>query len=128
MVAELAGLAIDAVAAGDGALVGGVVSMVGPSSPVTGIVVGASGFPWDNVPFLDLIRAAGVPQSLPLQLGNDANLAALAEYRALPEPRPQTLVHIRGGLGVGGGIVSDGAIDLALEAFYQDPTIVPGVG
>ena len=52
--------------------------------------------------------AAGI--GLPVVVENDANAAALGEYLALEEPRPDVFVHLTLGSGIGSGVILDGRI------------------
>lgn len=66
-----------------------------------------------NLRFLDgtsLERDLAAAVELPLAVENDANAAALGEYRALDEPRPDSFVHLTLGSGVGSGIVLAGRL------------------
>jgi predicted NBD/HSP70 family sugar kinase len=55
---------------------------------------------------LDLGRIAPAPD-IPLIVGNDATMAAVAEAR-LHSPRPRTLLHLVVEIGIGGALVVDG--------------------
>lgn len=89
----------------NGAVLAGVgVSIYGLVSSESVVSV-APNLGWHEVPLADLIREAlGV--AVPVLLGNDANLGALAEHRR--SPALDNLVFISGEVGVGGGIISDG--------------------
>lgn len=60
-----------------------------------------------NYPLVSEIEAEF---GIPVFLENDANAAAFAEYSAMREPRPQRMVFITIGTGIGGGVVIDGKI------------------
>lgn len=65
---------------------------------------------------------------LPLTLVNDANLAALAEYRALPPRRrtpPRSLAYLKADIGVGGGLVLDGRIHTGGHGVAGEPGHMP---
>ena len=47
---------------------------------------------------------------IPIFVDNDANLCALGVYWLLKEPRPESLVNITLGTGIGGGIIFQGKI------------------
>ncbi|GAA4205565.1 ROK family protein [Streptosporangium oxazolinicum] len=57
----------------------------------------------------DLTRALRDP-GFPVQVDNDANLAALAEYRFGPHAGTANLVYLTGEIGVGAGIILDGRL------------------
>ncbi|GAA2771420.1 ROK family transcriptional regulator [Streptomyces showdoensis] len=65
---------------------------------------------------------------LPLVLVNDANLAALAEYRALARRRtvpPRSLAYLKADIGVGGGLVLDGRIHTGGHGVAGEPGHMP---
>lgn len=57
----------------------------------------------------DLTKALRDP-GFPIQVDNDANLAALAEHRFGPYAGTADLVYLTGGIGVGAGIILDGRL------------------
>ncbi|MEV4801938.1 ROK family transcriptional regulator [Nonomuraea sp. NPDC049421] len=57
----------------------------------------------------DLAKALRDP-GFPIQVDNDANLAALAEQRFGPYAGAADLVYLSGGVGVGAGIILDGRL------------------
>lgn len=76
-----------------------------------------------NLRFLDgapLERDLAVAAGLPLAVENDANAAALGEYRALPRPRPASFVHLTLGSGVGAGIVLAGRLYRGSSGFAAE--------
>ncbi len=78
----------------------------GPVNSVTGRVITShqvSG--WDDFPLVDWTREAfGVP----VQLGNDCDVAALAEATCGAGRGVRTVFYITVGTGIGGGLVIDG--------------------
>ena len=70
-----------------------------------GVVRVAPNLGWHNVD----VAAALSPPGAPLTVENEANLAALAELHAHPEPRP-SFVYISGEIGVGAGLVLEGRL------------------
>jgi predicted NBD/HSP70 family sugar kinase len=78
----------------------------------------AANLGWRDVAVLDELRArseGALPEDLVLTLDNEANLAALAELwcggHASRDGSPlRTFVHISGEIGIGAGIVVDGAL------------------
>jgi glucokinase len=89
-----------------GAIVGLGVAAPGPLDPVAGIVFQAPNLPrWHNVPLVDeLQRATG----LQVVLGNDANLAGLAEARCGAGRGAANLVYLTVSTGIGSGMIIDG--------------------
>jgi len=65
-----------------------------------------------NIPFDDFPLSATIGQRAPwpVFLGNDANVAALGEYRAGSAKGARSMVMVTLGTGVGGGIILDGRI------------------
>ncbi|MFB7937987.1 ROK family protein [Streptomyces sp. NPDC056049] len=64
----------------------------------------------------------------PVVLANDANLAALAEYRALTVRRgaaPRSLAYLKADVGVGGGLVVDGRIEAGGHGVAGEPGHMP---
>ncbi len=80
----------------------------GPLDPYTGMVFTTPNMPgWDHVPLRDLlIERTG----LSIVLGNDANLAALGEWRFGGGQGYQHLVYLTISTGIGGGVISDGRL------------------
>ncbi|MBZ9848136.1 ROK family protein [Mesorhizobium sp. CA14] len=80
----------------------------GPLDPKAGIVIGPptlSG--WHNVPMIDILsRQFG----LPVRLENDANAAALGEWRLGAGRGTASMVFVTVSTGIGGGVIADGHI------------------
>ena len=73
----------------------------------TGVVVYANNLEWRNFPAADCL---GALTGLPVAIGNDANVAALAESLYGCARGAQSAVILTLGTGVGGGIVLDGRL------------------
>ena len=76
-----------------------------------GVVRLAPNLGWVDVPLRDLLteRMAGSgADGLPVQLGNDGDLGALAEHLRGAGRGVDDLVYVSGEIGVGGGIISGG--------------------
>jgi glucokinase len=86
------------------------VSAPGPLDPWRGIIHWAPNLPdWHDVPLSDrLCEAVGRP----VWMGNDGNLAALAEQRYGAGKGQLDLVYITVSTGIGGGVVSHGQVVL----------------
>lgn len=104
------------------------VSAPGPLNPETGVVVAPPNLPgWHNVPLGDILREAfGVP----IYVGNDANVAALAETARGAARGYRHAIYITVSTGIGSGIIYDGRlilgkIGLAAEAGHI-PLVVNG--
>jgi glucokinase len=76
----------------------------GPTDPFEGVVLVAPNLPgWRNIPLRQLlVDRFGVP----VFLGNDANLAGLAEYRYGAGRQSSHMIYITVSTGIGGGVIS----------------------
>jgi predicted NBD/HSP70 family sugar kinase len=86
---------------------------VGVSVPATvrrqdGFVVQAPNLEWRDVPLAQLF-AQKLGGDLDVQVGNDANLGALAEHQRGAALGFDNVIYINGSVGVGGGIIVDGS-------------------
>jgi glucokinase len=90
------------------------VSVPGPFDPETGTVLRPPNLPgWDEVP----LRAwLGEALGRPVHLENDANAAALAEWRFGAGKGTRHLVYLTMSTGVGGGLVLDGRLYRGVRA------------
>ena len=70
-----------------------------------GMITGSTNIPLVDLPFRDVM---GERLGLPVALDNDANVAALAEWRVGAGRGSRDLVMLTLGTGVGGGVVVDG--------------------
>jgi N-acylglucosamine-6-phosphate 2-epimerase len=82
----------------------------------TGRVDSNKGIVFDGVPLAEdyigfpIVETIQKATRLPVFIENDANAAAYAEYSLMKENRPQRLVFITIGTGIGGGIIIDGKL------------------
>ena len=113
---DLARLAAEVVAAAarDGLRVVGVNLAVPGLVTAGGVVRLAPNLGWREVDVAGALRARAADIGVALTgasltVDNEANLAALAELHAAPEPRP-SFVYISGEIGVGAGVVLDGRL------------------
>ena len=84
------------------------ISSPGPLNPVTGVIIAPPNLPgWHNIPLVDIIAAEF---DLPVYLGNDANVAALAEASKGAAQGCRHVVYITVSTGIGSGIISDGKL------------------
>ena len=86
---------------------------IGVSIPGTvrrrdGFVEHAPNLDWRAVPFAALL-AERLPRRLDVQAGNDADLGAVAEHQRGAAIGYDHLVYLNGSVGVGSGIIADGA-------------------
>jgi predicted NBD/HSP70 family sugar kinase len=84
------------------------VSVPGTVRRTDGLVKHAPNLEWRDVPFADILgeRLGG---RLEVQVGNDANLGALAEHQRGAAVGLDNVIYINGSVGIGGGIIADGA-------------------
>lgn len=104
-----------------------VVALPGPLNPETGIIFAAPNIPgWENFPIgPELEKRFGVK----VRIGNDANLAALGEWRFGAGQGHQHLLYLTISTGIGGGVISDGRLLLGtrgLAAELGHITVQPG--
>ncbi|MFV9507333.1 MAG: ROK family protein [Oscillochloridaceae bacterium umkhey_bin13] len=80
----------------------------GPLDPTTGIVYSPPHMPgWDAFPLRAMLAEA---IALPVFIGNDANAAALGEWRFGGGRGRRDLVYVTVSTGIGGGVISDGQL------------------
>ncbi|ESY06285.1 glucokinase [Mesorhizobium sp. LNJC399B00] len=80
----------------------------GPLDPKAGIVIAPPTLAgWHDVPLIDIL---GRHFGLPVRLENDANAAALGEWRFGAGRGSGSLVFVTVSTGIGGGVVADGHI------------------
>lgn len=101
------------------------ISAPGPLNPTTGVVVAPPNlYGWSNVPLADIIRDAF---DLPTYVGNDANLAALAEYTrgAAKGKGYRHVIFITHSTGIGSGIITDGKLLLGRDGLAAEFGHIP---
>ncbi len=77
----------------------------GPTDPKMGLVLNAPNIPgWVNLP---LSRIISDEFNVPVYIGNDANLAALGEWRFGAGRGHHDLVYLTISTGIGGGVIRD---------------------
>ena len=119
----------------EGAALAGVgVGSPGPLDPYEGVVLTPPNIPgWHDVPLRAILAER---TGLPIELGNDANAAALGEWMFGAGRGRRNLVYITVSTGIGGGVISDGRlllgyrgsaaevgiqiVDYATRAFWED--------
>jgi len=99
---------------GSNTLVTGIgISAPGPSNPNTGVVVAPPNLPgWHNVPLVQILQKEF---GYSTYLGNDANVAALAEIARGAARGFRHVIFITVSTGIGGGVVSDGRLLLGKD-------------
>lgn len=88
-------------------LVGCGVSVPGLVRGLDGLVVAAPNLGWTDVALADALESA-IDVDVPISVGNDADLGALAESRFGAGTGSDQMVFVSGEVGVGGGLVSGG--------------------
>lgn len=84
------------------------ISSPGPLNPVDGVIIAPPNLPgWHNVPLAEIIAAEF---DLPVYVGNDANVAALAEATKGAAQGCRHVVYITVSTGIGSGVISDGKL------------------
>ncbi len=103
------------------------VAAPGPLNPYTGIIVSTPNIPaWTNYPLADLLSKR---YKVPAFLGNDANLAALGEWKYGAGQGHQDILYLTLSTGIGGGVISGGRLiegcrGMATELGHV--TVLPG--
>lgn len=91
------------------------IGIPGPLDPVKGEVYDPPNLPgWGTVPLRKALQERlDLPESTPIVLVNDANAAALAEYKfgaGAKNANIKHLVYLTISTGIGGGVISDGKL------------------
>lgn len=90
----------------------------GPLDPWKGVIMDAPNLPgWKNVPLKDLMEEEF---ALPAFVGNDANLAALAEQRFGVGQGIADLIYLTVSTGIGGGVIMDNKLLLGAHGFAAE--------
>jgi len=90
----------------------------GPLNPITGVVREAPNLPgWQDVPLRTLISERF---GRPTFLGNDANLAGLAEYHYGAGRGIRDMIYLTISTGIGSGIIVDGRMLLGAEGLAAE--------
>ena len=102
------------------------VAAPGPTDPYDGIVFEAPNIPgWNDLPLKRIIQDRF---NVPVAIGNDANLAALGEWRYGAGNGHRHLVYITVSTGIGGGVIVDNQLLLGvrgLAAEFGHITVIP---
>ncbi len=102
----------------DGTMVEGIgISIPGPTNPFTGTVELGTNLGWHNIPLARIVREEfGVP----VYLGNDANVAALAEAAIGAARGTRHSIFITVSTGIGGGIIVNGRMLLGVNGYAAE--------
>lgn len=94
------------------------VAVPGPVDVTTGVVRFAPNLPgWREIPVRDILRER---LGLPVHVGNDANLAALAEHRFGAGRGVRHMIYVTVSTGVGGGIIVDNRLLLGQRGYAAE--------
>ncbi|HOB91595.1 MAG: ROK family protein [Bacillota bacterium] len=86
----------------------------GPLSVSEGVVYSAPNLGWDHVPIRQILKDEfGVR----VEVGNDANVAGLAEWRFGAGEQCRNMIYVTVSTGIGGGIIVDGKLLLGSHDF-----------
>jgi glucokinase len=100
----------------DGLRIG--IASPGPLNPFTGIIFDTPNLPgWENVPLADEISAHF---SSPVVINNDANLAALGEWKHGAGRGVDDIVYLTISTGIGGGVISQGQLFLGASGLAAE--------
>ncbi|MFI6977674.1 ROK family protein [Embleya sp. NPDC050154] len=105
-----------------------VIAMAGPVTGPGHTVAAAIDFGWSRTDLRALVLAHLPDLACPLDVVNDANVAALAEYHARAEPGgelPYSVAYIKADTGVGGGLVVDGRIHTGTHGMAGEVGHIP---
>lgn len=109
-----------------GAVRGVGIGAPGPVDPFRGILIQGPNLPgWINVPVCERLEAL---LHIPVRLGNDANLAALGEWKFGAGRGENDLIYLTIGTGIGGGIICGGRLLVGARGLAGEPghiTLVP---
>ncbi|MBE3118557.1 MAG: ROK family protein [Candidatus Atribacteria bacterium] len=103
------------------------VAAPGPLNPYTGIITSTPNIPaWTNYPLAELLSKH---YQVPAYLGNDANLAALGEWKYGAGQGHHDVLYLTLSTGIGGGVISsdmliEGCSGMATELGHV--TVLPG--
>lgn len=99
------------------------ISAPGPLNPFSGVIVAPPNLPgWLDVPLRDIMTAEF---NLPVYIGNDANVAALAEASKGAAQGCRHVTYITVSTGVGAGIICDGKLLLGREGLAGEFGHIP---
>lgn len=94
------------------------ISAPGPLNPQTGVIVRPPNLPgWEDVPLGDILHQEF---NVPVYVGNDANVAALAEAARGAAQGYRHVIYITVSTGIGSGIIIDGRMLLGREGLAAE--------
>jgi len=100
------------------------IAVPGPTDPYKGIIFGAPNIPaWKNLPLMNMLQEQF---KVPVDLGNDANLAAMGEWKFGAGKGHRHLAYMTVSTGIGGGVILDNKLllgDRGLAAEFGHITV-----
>jgi glucokinase len=94
------------------------IGVPGPLDPFEGVVLEAPNLPgWKDVPLQAKLQSHF---DCPVRLGNDANVAALGEWRHGAGERTDPMLYVNIGTGIGGGVIVGGEILLGIHGLAAE--------
>jgi glucokinase len=109
---------VQAVVPDTGVVKAAAVASPGPLNPYTGVVMYAPNLPgWSDVPLRSILRQQ---LQLPVEIGNDANLAALGEQRWGAARGVADMAYITLSTGVGAGVILNNQLVLGLHGLATE--------
>ena len=98
-------------------------SSPGPLNPLTGVIISPPNLPgWRDIPLADIISAEF---EMPVFVGNDANVAALAEACKGAAQGHRHVVYLTISTGIGSGVISDGRLLLGSKGLAVELGHIP---
>ena len=98
----------------------------GPTDPFEGVVLEAPNIPgWTNLPLRKILQDHF---NVPVAIGNDANIAALGEWRFGAGVGHKNLVYITVSTGIGGGVIINNQLLLGIRGLAAElghVTVIP---
>ena len=99
------------------------ISSPGPLDAAAGVIIAPPNLPgWRDVP---LARIIGDRFGLPVYLGNDANVAALAEASKGAAQGKRHVIYITVSTGIGAGVICDGKLLLGRDGLAAELGHIP---
>jgi glucokinase len=90
----------------------------GPLDPYKGVVIEAPNIPgWDNLPLQTIMQER---LGRPVFIGNDANLAALGEWKFGAGRGQRDVLYMTISTGIGGGVISNGKLILGARGLATE--------
>ena len=99
------------------------ISSPGPLNPNNGVIIAPPNLHgWRDVPLAEIVRTEF---GLPVYIGNDGNVAALAEASSGAAQGCRHVVYITISTGIGGGVICDGRLLLGQEGLGAEVGHIP---